>query len=137
MPTVALITGSRSYSCHALAARIVARLKARYGDDLVIRHGDCPTGVDAAFEAAAKAAGVTTERWPADWSKFGRGAGPKRNAAMVAAEPRPAFVLAFRASEQWTPGTLSCVKLALAAGLPVWGVTGDEGEPERLERIEP
>jgi acetylglutamate kinase len=43
-----LITGDRHWSCMELAERVVSRLIARYGYDLVIVHGGA-NGVDQAF----------------------------------------------------------------------------------------
>ena len=49
-----------TWSCPALAARIRRRLVARYGNDIVIIHGNEPW-VDASFAAAAKELGVTVK----------------------------------------------------------------------------
>src|SRR5262245_34701416 len=78
-----LVTGDRFWVCHNLAYTILQRLIARYGTDLTIVHGDA-TGVDESFDTAAKGLGVGREPHPADWDRFGKFAGPKRNGEMVA-----------------------------------------------------
>ena len=52
-----VVTGDKDWSCPDLAARILRRLVARYGRDIVIIHGNEP-GVDASFAAAAKEMGI-------------------------------------------------------------------------------
>jgi hypothetical protein len=54
------VTGDKEWSCPDLAARILRRLVARYGRDIVIIHGNEP-GVDASFDAAAKEMGLKVE----------------------------------------------------------------------------
>lgn len=48
-------------------------------------------------------------------------AGPRRNAAMVAKEPRAEWMLAFPHGASY--GTRNCIRLAKAAGIPVREVT--------------
>src|SRR5271154_6883758 len=55
-----VVIGDKDWSCPDLAARILRRLVARYGRDMVIIHGNEP-GVDASFAAAAKELGITAE----------------------------------------------------------------------------
>jgi hypothetical protein len=55
-----VVTGDKEWSCPDLAARILRRLVARYGRDIVIIHGNEP-GVDASFDAAAKEMGLIVE----------------------------------------------------------------------------
>lgn len=128
-----LITGSRDWACHAVAEQVIARLLSRYGPNLILIHGACPTGVDAAFDEASRDQGIAVERHPADWDKFGRGAGPKRNEHMVGlgADLCIAVSRDLRASK----GTAGCVRLALAAGIPVWLIDGDEVVPRRITEV--
>jgi len=46
-------------------------------------------------------------------------AGPRRNAAMVAKEPRPAYMVAFPEPGQPNYGTRNCIRLAQQAGITV------------------
>lgn len=43
----------------------------------------CARGADTGGEDWAKARGVPVARFPADWKKFGRSAGPRRNLQMA------------------------------------------------------
>jgi hypothetical protein len=132
MPTRVLITGCRHWEPVALARRVVARLSIRYGDDLVIVHGDA-TGVDRTFAAVAKQASIATEAHPADWGRHGKAAGPKRNAAMVALGA--AFAIAVHRDLWGSKGTRDCAARCLAAGIPVYLIDSDDGEPVRIREI--
>jgi len=57
-----------------LAAEVLRRLVARYGQDIIIVHGDS-TGVDESFRTAARGFGLTVEAHPAN-RDLGRKAGP-------------------------------------------------------------
>lgn len=108
-----LVTGSRAWSDRArlewaLGAALVFR-------PIVIVHGACPTGADAMAAAWARRAGVEVEAWPADWSRHGRAAGPRRNQAMVNAGARHCLAFVLPSSR----GTEDCVRRAEAAGIPV------------------
>jgi hypothetical protein len=69
----------------------VAHIDTRYLDEAgQVRHGrvtqvvsGCASGADLAGERWAKERGVWIERFPADWNKHGKGAGPIRNRAMA------------------------------------------------------
>jgi hypothetical protein len=53
-----VVIGDTAWDFYEMAARVVRRLVARYGPDIVIIHGN-ELGVDAAFAASAKGLGVT------------------------------------------------------------------------------
>lgn len=128
-----LVTGSRDWACHAVAEQVIARLLSRYGPNVVVVHGACPTGVDATFDAEAKANGIDVEAHPADWDLHGRGAGPKRNATMVSLG---ADLCIAASRDLWSSkGTAGCVRLALAAGIPVWLIDGDDVAPRRITSV--
>ena len=113
---------------------MVQRLKERFGaGNVAIIHGDC-SGVDRAFKNACWALGVADEPHPADWIK-GRGMGPKRNAEMVAMGAT--LCLAVHEDLRNSKGTLGCVRLALAANIPVWLVEREPpiGQPVAMRRI--
>lgn len=50
--------------------------------EIVILSGHC-SGVDSMAELYAKQNNITLEIYPADWHKFGKSAGPRRNKQMV------------------------------------------------------
>jgi hypothetical protein len=131
-PTRILITGDRNWKCFALAHRILARLVARHGTALTIVHGSA-TGVDTAFHEAAMDHGVGIEPHPADWTAHGKAAGPRRNEAMVSAGA--VLCLAVHRDLKASKGTLGCVRLALKAGIPVYLLDSEDGEPMRLLEV--
>ena len=77
-----LVTGNRHWNCTDLAERIVNRLIARYGYDLVVFHGGA-CGVDQAFAEARRHLAIKAEPHVADWRGLGNIAGPARNRVMV------------------------------------------------------
>jgi hypothetical protein len=113
-----LITGSRDWTDESTLYNAISDLKNWYNfqwEDVVIVHGDCPTGADALADHFASQADLTTERHPADWEQFGKFAGPKRNQEMVDAGAD--VVLAF--PKGLSKGTRGTIKKAQDAGLTV------------------
>ena len=113
---VLLVCGGREYADWQRAEATLDRVQARM-EIAILRHGLAP---DADSHAAywAHRRGVTQEPMPADWNAHGRGAGPRRNAAMLAREPRPVACVAFPGGR----GTADMVKRCKAAGVPVWEI---------------
>lgn len=126
--TRVIVTGCRNWNCFDLAMKSLKRMKARYGSDLVIVHG-AASGVDATFGEACAIAGVTCEEHPADWNGKGRAAGPLRNSEMVARGAE--FCLAVHRNLAGSKGTGDCVRKCLAAGIPVYLIDREDGEPVR------
>lgn len=83
-----LVTGARDWSDDiAVADALIAARDtfARTRDERpTLVHGACPTGADAISVSWAERWGWDVESWPADWTKHGAAAGPRRNAQMVA-----------------------------------------------------
>lgn len=64
--------------------------------------------------------GRETRVWPADWRRYGRAAGVRRSAEMIAAAPEGSLLVAFvpgRLAE--SPGTAHAVRLARKRGLQI------------------
>lgn len=76
-------------------------------------------GADAAAEAAAVSCGLVCEVFRADWARFGRGAGPRRNAALVSSG-LSALVAFVSDPAALSPGSRDVVARARAAGVPVF-----------------
>lgn len=111
------VTGGRDYrDREAVFGQLFAcrRSASRTGLTLVVIHGDCPTGADHWAALWCAKTGVPERRYPADWDRYGRSAGPRRNEEMLAAE-QPDMVLAFPGGR----GTADCVRRARARGLLV------------------
>jgi hypothetical protein len=124
-----IISGDRNWFCPDLARRVVARLVGRFGADLIVVHGNA-AGVDTAFAAACALRGVAHEPHTARWDELGKKAGPVRNAEMCAAGAD--FCIAVHRSLAWSRGTRDCVKRCLEAGIPVYLIDSEEGEPRRV-----
>jgi len=82
-------------------------------DDTVVVSGGAP-GVDDAAEHAARNRGLAVWIERADWDRYGRAAGPMRNALIVAAADR---LVAFWDGK--SRGTADTIRKARAEGLPV------------------
>lgn len=112
-----VVTGGRDYGDRDAVFRQLSACRAsaaRTGMTLVVIHGDCPTGADHWASLWCQRTGVTERRYRADWNRYGRSAGPRRNEEMLARE-QPDMVLAFPGGR----GTADCVRRARARGLLV------------------
>ncbi len=108
-----LVTGGRDYADAAAVALALEDIHGGWNGISVIIEG-CATGADALAEVWAAGYGVPNEHFPADWTKYGRAAGPIRN-QQILDEGRPTLVVAFPGGR----GTANMVKKARAAGVRV------------------
>jgi hypothetical protein len=95
--------------------RVVARAIAASGFDVTVLVSGGAQGVDRLGEEWARDRYVHVERWPADWAKHGKAAGPIRNEAMAAAAH--ALVAVWDGVSR---GTAHMVRAARARGLQVY-----------------
>ena len=112
-----LITGSRTWNNIPAVEHALAVILARHPEGVLLVHGACPRGADAIATAYAhRTRGYHTEAHPAYWRRYGRAAGQRRNAQMIAlgAGGCVAFLRGV------SPGTTATIQLARAAGIPVW-----------------
>jgi len=79
----------------------------------VLIHG-CAPGADTLADLWAERNKVIVIRFPADWKRYGRGAGPKRNAEMIK-DGKPDLVVAFPGGS----GTADLKRRARLAGIPI------------------
>jgi hypothetical protein len=120
-----LVTGSRAWENEGLVHLALGQLAfagSHANSEVVIVHGDCPTGADAMAKAWAIQNNITQEAHPANWAKYGRSAGPIRNKKMVklGADVCVAFPLG------QSRGTRHCMAKALEANIRVLNY----GDPE-------
>lgn len=113
-----LITGSRDWPferqlCNTLNEYRDKTIKG-LGERHILVSGACPTGADAMAEAYAKDVGWIVERYPANWSTYGKRAGFIRNAEMV--EMGADLCIAFIYNQ--SKGATMTAKLAERAGIP-------------------
>lgn len=119
-----LVTSSRTWDDAGYVWRVLDELLHKHGG-LVLVHGDCPTGGDRhaddwARQRQSEGHSVVVDRYAANWGRYGRAAGLRRNAEMVA-DLAPSFgrVEVHGFLRDQSKGTSHCLKLARRAGLPV------------------
>lgn len=106
-----IVSGGRAFSDKTRVDVALDSVHSRSPVTVVV-HGGC-SGADSLAGEWAAANGVTTEVHLADWAAFGRSAGPRRNAIMVASGA--SLVVAFPGGA----GTAGLVRMARAAGIEV------------------
>lgn len=92
---------------------ILRNFDLRLGPFDVVIHGDA-RGVDRCAGAWAESNHITVRKFPADWDRHGKSAGPIRNQQMLD-EGKPDFVIAFPGGI----GTSDMVARSKKIGVPV------------------
>lgn len=79
-----VIAGCRDYNNYDEAKQYIdfCLVDIKKENDIIIVSG-CASGADAIGERYAEENGLKVEKYPADWTKYGRSAGPKRNEQMA------------------------------------------------------
>lgn len=117
-----LVCGGRDYQDRAKVFAALDKVTAKHGQ-LEILHGACEDrngqmrGADRWADEYAEVHNLMVIRCRADWEKYGRAAGPRRNRFMLEVW-EPDAVVAFPGGD----GTKGMVALAKEAGLPVWEI---------------
>lgn len=117
----ALLCGSRTWDNVGIIEEVIAGLytiaqgASEFGEPvpLTIIHGDAP-GADRLAGSVAEEFGCEVIAVPAEWDKYGRSAGPKRNQKMLD-EYHPSVVYAFRKDGE-SRGTDDMISRARKAG---------------------
>lgn len=124
MARTVLVCGGRDFGARGLNGWAEERFLNRVLDELhekepigLLVHGGAD-GADTLAGEWAAARGVDLTVYYANWTGHAAGAGPRRNARMLA-HARPDLVVAFRGGK----GTADCVRQARAAGVRVMEVT--------------
>lgn len=107
-----LVCGGRDYRDRGQFFDFMDALNAERGVKVII-HG-CSSGADHEAEVWAGTRRVGLHRFPAQWDKHGKAAGPIRNQAMLD-KGRPDLVVAFPGGR----GTADMVRRAREAGVKV------------------
>lgn len=105
-----VVTGGRDYADIDAVRHAFDSLQIGAADTIV--NGGC-RGADELCRKVAIERGVKVKTMKADWSRYGRSAGPIRNSQMIASNPY--IVMAFPGGR----GTSNCVSQARGAGIPV------------------
>lgn len=107
-----LVCGGRRYRDRERVFQVLDSYARVFTIEVVI-HGDA-SGADKLADEWAKARGIEVQPFPANWTKFGRAAGPIRNGSMLR-WGNPTHVIAFPGHD----GTADMVGKARRAGVPV------------------
>jgi YspA, cpYpsA-related SLOG family len=104
-----LVCGSREWLSQAAIERELSKLP----EESIIVHGAC-RGADNIAGFVGKALGFEVRPYPAQWGRYGRGAGPVRNQQMLDEEHLPDepidVVMAFHGDQGLGVGTVDMVK---------------------------
>lgn len=115
------IIGSRNYSKPDLVRAYVAQLP----QDTTVVSGGAP-GPDSEAEQAAKKRGLPTRIFRADWQRYGKSAGPRRNRQIVSNADR---LVAFW--DGHSRGTAHSISEAKRQGKPVEIILDKQPEAEQ------
>ena len=105
------IVGSRDFTDYAVVKNAVLSLFDIATLKEIVSGG--AAGVDTLAEQLAAELGIKTTIFPADWARYGRGAGPQRNRQIVDAAT---FVLAF--AKPTSRGTANALAYCIKQGKP-------------------
>lgn len=110
-----VVAGCRDYNNYDEAKEYIdfCLSRIRKTNDIVIISG-CASGADALGERYALENGLNIERYRADWQKYGKSAGPRRNLQMAEACD---FAICFWDGK--SRGTRSMIEYARQCGKPV------------------
>jgi hypothetical protein len=84
--------------------------------DTIVIEGEA-RGADTISRLAAEYLLLEIERFPADWDRYGKSAGPIRNRQML--DEKPDLVLAFHSNIENSKGTKDCITEASKRGIEV------------------
>lgn len=103
-----VVAGCRNFDDYAmLKAELEAYFLTLEPCELIIVSG-CADGADTLGERYADEHGLKTERFPAEWERYGRAAGPKRNMQM--AKAADAVVVFWDGKSRGTKNMIECAK---------------------------
>ena len=111
-----LICGSREFADYQLMRQVLADIEERASIKII--EGAARGADTMAGDIAMRGLGCEVIEFPAQWKKYGRGAGIIRNQQMQD-EGKPDRVIAFSTTYPLTPGTHDMVQRSIKAGLPI------------------
>src|SRR6516164_1507673 len=112
-----LFTGDRNWTdpyIVQLLLRGLWHMDREQGGGMVIVHGAAP-GLDSCVDREADYLNMDVRGYPADWQRYGKSAGVRRNRQMMQ-ETHPKAVFAFHDYSKDSTGTSDMIRLALASG---------------------
>ena len=110
-----VIAGSRDFHDYEMAKAYIDHCisEIRKTNTIIILSGGA-SGADALGERYARENGFAVERYPADWDRYGKSAGPRRNKQMAQACD---YVICFWDGQ--SKGTKSMIGYAKKCGKPL------------------
>ncbi len=78
-----VIAGGRAFVPTEEHRRFLDEINELWGGFAEVFSGACPTGADRFGEDWAAERGIVARRFPADWKRLGKAAGPQRNKRMI------------------------------------------------------
>ena len=112
-----LVTGDRNWKRMDIIERELRKLPS----DTIIIHG-AARGADSLAKFVAERIGLKVindgKGFPADWRRYGKGAGPVRNQQMID-EGKPDLVIAFHENLNESRGTKDMVERSRKVGIKV------------------
>jgi hypothetical protein len=115
-----LVTGDRDWSRLLVIFTVFLDFLSEYNidpKDVIVIHGDC-RGADRLCELVAKELGMKPDPYPANWTKYGRAAGPIRNSQMLKENPDIELAFAFHPDLDNSKGTKDMVEKLEKAKVP-------------------
>lgn len=114
-PFRVIIAGSRGFADFAALCAYTDKVLARKAQEgqIIIVSGHCQ-GADLMGEEYARMRGYGTDLHPADWTRYGRAAGPRRNREMALCAD--ALIAFWNGNSR---GTQNMIEEARAAGIPI------------------
>ena len=120
-----LICGDRNWNDLPSIGGVLRRLVKRYTvQELEIIEGEA-RGADRMARTEAEDLGIKVHRFPADWSKYHKAAGPIRNSKMLAEGPD--MVIAFHNNILESKGTQDMLTKSIKAGKDCYIFTHEGG----------
>jgi len=107
-----LICGSRNFSDTETIKKFIDSLP----DDSTIIEGEAK-GADSLARNCATERGLIVEKYPADWKKYGKSAGPIRNKQMLD-EGEPDYVVGYTTEIENSRGTRNMLNQATERDIP-------------------
>lgn len=112
-----LISGARDYKNEAIMGVIILGMKQMYdelGEEFIIVEGEAP-GADTMARVIGESLGIEVRKYPADWRRYKKAAGPIRNRQQFDSE-LPNLVLCFHDDFLNSSGTKDMAEYALSKG---------------------
>lgn len=109
-----VVSGTRTYNDYGLLEKTLDKIAEEFGPDLEIVEGGAAGADDLAGRYAARHH-IPLVKFPADWKKYGRGAGPVRNRQMLEYAGKDGLLVAFWDGK--SRGTKNIIDTAQTMGL--------------------